>query len=207
MPFISTECELAIATLQQISEGNFINDVSGFIGLGNLAAAYPDDPSPLNADLTNLQMLLFFAVYPSENPSTEAWHFAAGTLDGLSFTDNDRWVALVQNLAPYMPLLPRYEISQCLCDEEDSYLDDHLSSIQVPILYIGAGGGFGEVGEYTPSLTASEDISSFTVSFEENPIADYGHADLFMANNASETTWEPLRNWLLDHHKSKNLMW
>ena len=204
MPFIATECELAIGTLQQISEGNLVNDVSGFIALGNLAAADPGGESPFNPALTNLQLLLYFGVFPSENPSTEAWHFAAGTLDGLSFIDDDRWVALVQNLAPYMPLRPRYELSQCLCNEEDSYLDDNLGNIQVPILYIGAGGGFGDVGEYTPTLTSSEDISSFIVSLDENPFADFGHADLFMAYNASELVWEPLRIWLLDHHKSKN---
>lgn len=207
MPFIASECELAISTLQQLSEGNLVNDVSGFIALGNLAAADPDGASPFNPALTNLQLLLYFAVFPSENPSTEAWHFAAGTLEGLSNTNNDRWVALVQNLAPYMPLLPRYEISQCLCNEEDSYLDDNLGNIQVPILYIGAGGGFGDVGEYTTSLTSSEDISSFTVSLEENPFADYGHADLFMAHNASGLVWEPLKIWLLDHHKSKGSLW
>jgi pimeloyl-ACP methyl ester carboxylesterase len=201
LPFIETECQQAINRYQQISEGNIVNDLSGFVFLGNLAATDPDRASPINPDLTNLQFLLAVAVFPGEAPSTEAWHFAAGTPAGLSFTDEDRWVALAQNLAPYMPLRPGYEISQCFCNEEDSYLDDYLSEIKVPILYIGAGGAFGAVGEYTPTLTSSEDISSFIVSLEENPFADYGHADLFMANNASELVWEPLTMWLLDHHK------
>lgn len=206
-PFIASECQQAIDRLQNISDGNIVNDLSGFVFLGNLAAADPGGSSPVNPAYTNLQILLSIAVFPPEGPSTEAWHFAAGTPGGLSFTDDDRWVALAQNLAPYMPLLPGYEISQCLCNEEDSYLDDYLGNINVPILYIGAGGAFGAVGEYTPTLTSSDDISSFIVNVDENPFADYGHADLFMANNASDLVWEPLRMWLLDHHDSNNFIW
>ena len=200
MPYIETECIISENIKQQIADGNYVNDFSGFIGLGNLAAIDPEGPSPVVPELTNLQFLLSTAVVPSANPSTEAWHFAAGTPAGLFFTDNDRWMALVQHLAPYMPSFPRYELSKCFCNEDDSSLDDYLEQIQVPILYIGAGGGFTDVGEYTPTLTASNDISSFIASVNSNAFEDFGHADLFMANNAPELVWDPLALWLLNHH-------
>jgi hypothetical protein len=100
-----------------------------------------------------------------------------------------------------MPQRTIYEFRACQCDEEDVSIDDHLDQISVPILYIGAGGGFGTFGDYTSSLTASTDITNYTVSLqaEENRTIDYGHADTFMANDAANLVWEVLRQWLVNH--------
>lgn len=83
-------------------------------------------------------------------------------------------------------------------------IDDHLSKITLPILYIGAGGGLGaEEGEWTTSQTASDDVTIYEAS--QQPEArrniDFGHADLFIANNAPELVWEKLHNWLIEHNR------
>ncbi|MDR8392886.1 hypothetical protein NC796_17150 [Aliifodinibius sp. S!AR15-10] len=56
----------------------------------------------------------------------------------------------------------------------------------------------------TLSLTASDDITTHTVSLqpEDKRNIDFGHADLFIANNAPDLVWEILRGWLVDHNES-----
>jgi hypothetical protein len=84
------------------------------------------------------------------------------------------------------------------------YLDDQLSQITVPILYIGAGGGFGSLGDYTTSLTATAgtDLTTYTVTKQapNDRAIDYGHAHLWMAVDAANDVWEPLRHWLVNHN-------
>lgn len=120
---------------------------------------------------------------------------------GLLYTAPSRWFYLFTTLAPYMPQRTPYEYRVGQCDEEDVKIDDHLDQISVPILYIGARGGFGAFGDYTSSLTSSTDITNYTISLQaaEKRIIDYGHADVFMAANAPDLIWEPLRKWLIDH--------
>jgi hypothetical protein len=88
-----------------------------------------------------------------------------------------------------------------VCDEEDSPLDDFLSEVTVPMFYIGAAGGFGAFGEHTTTLTGSADVTTLVVSLEppaQQPI-DFGHSDIFQADNALQLVWKSLLKWLKDH--------
>ena len=99
-----------------------------------------------------------------------------------------------------MPLQSVYDHIACACDEVDIGHDDHLAEISVPILYIGAAGGTGTVGDYSSSLTASVDITNYNVSIPgADPASDYGHADLWFGYEANELVWSVLRDWLLNH--------
>ena len=71
----------------------------------------------------------------------------------------------------------------------------------MPVLYIGAGGGFGEYGVYTTTLLGSTDVTAHVVSLvpAEARIVDFGHADLFLANNAEALVWQPLLDWVKTH--------
>ena len=54
-------------------------------------------------------------------------------------------------------------------------------------LYLGAGGGSGSTGDYTISLTASSDLTTYLVSVPDTgPASDYGHADLWFGCDADE---------------------
>jgi len=67
-------------------------------------------------------------------------------------------------------------------------------------LYLGAGGGSGSTGDYTISLTASSDLTTYLVSVPcTDPASDYGHADLWFGYDADELVWDVLRQWLIDH--------
>lgn len=175
-----------------------------FGGLAALAASAPDDPSPVPGfgGLTNKQVLLFLgtSTYLTGNPNAPFWHFVGGDINALSYTDYDRWLWIASSLVAYQPLQTITENNQCYCDVEDVSIDDYLDKIRVPIFYLGAGGGFGEYGIYSTSLTASNDISSHIAHIPGAArAADFGHADLFMGNDAASLAWEPLAVWLLGH--------
>lgn len=87
------------------------------------------------------------------------------------------------------------------CEEKVAIIEKQLAQIKIPILYLGAAGGFGELGVYSTTRTSSKDVSIHIASKlpDELRAIDYGHADIFMADDASQMVWEPLRNWLINH--------
>jgi len=100
-----------------------------------------------------------------------------------------------------MPRLPTVQTAEVRCGEKEVALDDYLTDITVPIQYIGAGGGLGEEeGRWTTALTASDDITIYEASLqpESKRTIDFGHADLFIAENAPELVWERLLVWLYE---------
>ncbi len=214
-PFIDAACENAQAVLDSINVGKYHNDGGiGSILIGNLAIEQPAQMSPIFPGFTNSQVPIFLGanIYLLNPPQAPFWHFAAGNgatpatpATELKYTDPVRWAELFRSLAPYQPYQTTFDAASCVCNETDVSMDDYLNQIAVPIFYLGAGGGLGTYGEYAPSLTASTDVSSYNVSLLEHPCAenrylDFGHADLFMADNAPKEVWEPLRRWLLAHH-------
>ena len=87
------------------------------------------------------------------------------------------------------------------CGKGETPLHNQFRKIRVPILYVGGAGGFGRYGEYTASLTASQDVTSLIVQDlpdEERPM-DYGHADLVAAGDAEWRVWEPILEWIFAH--------
>ncbi|MDF9798144.1 hypothetical protein OKW21_003407 [Catalinimonas alkaloidigena] len=207
----SLVCEQA-AGFKATLEGGTYNLTQGIdlAPIGNLAVNAPNDDFPLPfpiPDLTNSQVAIAVGALPNLVPAP-LWHFVAGEFDengvplGLAYTENSRWFNLLTTLAPYMPIRTVYEFRACQCDEEEVSIDDYLDQISVPILYLGAGGGFGDFGIFTSSLTASTDITDYTADFKPDSqrAFDYGHADVFMAKNAPEEVWKPLSQWLMAHH-------
>ncbi len=204
-------CNSAAAIATRIAGGMFHQeDAQIFVRFGDLAATAPDDPSPLIPGLTNFQALLAVGVSPRGTPA-EFWHFVAGEFDeigrpvGLRFTNTADWMTIARSLPPYMTLVAPYEINLAACDEADVLFDDHLGAISVPILYIGAAGGLGAGGVFSTTLTGSRDVRHHVVHIPGSPpLLDYGHADLFLARNAPELVWNPLRDWLIEQGQSRN---
>lgn len=202
-------CGAAANIKSQMDAGRWQNADGITFGLfSNLATTAPDDPSPFIPGLTNHQAALFAGAntFVFAPPPAPFWHFVAGDFnesgipDGLLYSDPSRWIALLGSLPPYMPNRARFEARASHCDEEEVSIDDHLGRITVPILYLGAGGGLGTLGDFTGALTASDDVTNHTVSLqpEANRIIDYGHADLFLGDEAAALVWEVLRRWLVE---------
>lgn len=180
---------------------------------GLLAATDPAGPSPIPgfAGLNNSQAALLvgsathllFAPYPP----VPFYHFNAGEFDasglpaGLQFTREAYFYDYLQAAFPFQSFTEQVETEAIVCDETDVPYDDRLGEITVPVLYVGAAGGFGEFGTDTLKRLGSADKTSHVVRLLPDgarPV-EFGHADLFLADNARELVWTPILNWLTAH--------
>jgi hypothetical protein len=181
-----------------------------FQTLGALAQAAPDQPTPipLLAGLTNRQAALFAGALTFQFVQpVPSYHFTAGTFDanglptGLLYTDPAAFFDFERGAAPFEPNKVVVDGDTATCDQTDVPFDDHLAQIKVPVLYVGAGGGFGEFGLYTTTLLGSTDVTTHIV--HKVPAAqrlfDYGHADLFLAGDAQTQVWQPILSWVQAH--------
>lgn len=199
-------CASAAGVQGLLDAGVFQNSDAIFLAqLGALAMQAPDDMSPAIPGFTNFQAALFTGV--ANPPTAPLFHFfgaefnEAGIPIGYLYSDPARWISMMTSLPPYQPFQGFYDFFATNCDEEDVSFDDHLADIELPILYLGAGGGTGTLGQFTSSLTASRDITNITISLQEpeNRLIDFGHVDLFVGDEAKDLAWQPLRKWLVDH--------
>ena len=74
--------------------------------------------------------------------------------------------------------------------------DDNLVNVTVPVLYIGADGGFGTSGLFSTTLLGSTDKETLIVDLTPDQLHDFGHSDLFLGIGAQTLVWEPLLDWL-----------
>jgi hypothetical protein len=191
---------------QSLWEGGEYNLGFGFLVLvGELAETAPNDPSPLFPGLTNLQGALVLGSVPDGSNFGSPWyHYVAGVFDAglptdLQFTDVPVWLDFLQLFVPFEPT--RFAIDYCSvwCEAEDVPWDDHLAEIEVPVLALGAAGGFGETAAYTLDLLGSTDKTFLNVSLVGDNLLDFAHIDLWTANNAPDEVWTPLLNWVQSH--------
>ena len=94
-----------------------------------------------------------------------------------------------------------YDYSRIMCDEEDVPWDDNLGAVEVPVLYIEPVGGLGRPGATRWACSAATDIEIATASLlpPEQIIMDFGHIDIWTADQAPELVWQPLLEWVLAH--------
>ncbi|HEX8352583.1 MAG TPA: hypothetical protein VF611_06785, partial [Pyrinomonadaceae bacterium] len=198
---------------QQLQAGVYHSPLGvGVRAFGLLAATDPAGASPMPGmtGLNNRQAALLvgtathllFAPYPP----VPSYHLEAGTFDasglptGLQFTPEAYLYDVYQSAAPFQSSTEQVESDGVICGDSLPY-DDHLAEINVPVYYVGAGGGFGEFGLDTLGRLGSADVSSNVVRLygpEGRPV-EYGHSDLFLADNARELVWKPLYDWIVSH--------
>lgn len=205
-------CNGAAQNLQLLEAGMYQDPGGqGAAGIGFLAISDPEGESPVIPGFSNYQAGLFIGTntYLQRNIPNNFWHFVGGDMsqptdlpNDLKYTESQRWFGLLLGLPPYQPVRTTFDVLTCLCNEVDVSFDDYLDQITVPIFYLGAAGGTGYQGEYSLTLTSSDDVTSHIVTLEpeERRFVDFGHADLFLASEASTLVWEPLRQWLVAHN-------
>ncbi|HEX8145966.1 MAG TPA: hypothetical protein VF591_02095 [Pyrinomonadaceae bacterium] len=198
---------------QQLQSGTYHSPLGvGVQTFGLLAATDPAGASPVPGmtGLTNRQAALLvgtathllFAPYPP----VPFYHLEAGTFDanglpsGLQFTSEAYLYDFYQSAAPFQSATEQVETDGVICGDQLPY-DDNLAAVNVPVYYVGAGGGFGEFGLDTLSRLGSADVTSNVVRLygpEGRPV-EFGHSDLFLADNAKELVWKPLYDWIASH--------
>ncbi|HEX2122624.1 MAG TPA: hypothetical protein VHL59_13375 [Thermoanaerobaculia bacterium] len=212
----SFACQRQQNTEAAIAAGQAANPVGGLVSvLGLLAIVDPNGSSILNGPpfnlpgYTNRQAGLLvgqatFGLLGGLEPAP-FYHFTGGVFDaegkpaGLLYSNEADLFTFEQAAAPFQPNRELADADAATCDATDVAFDDHLADITVPVLYIGAGGGFGEFGVYTTTLLGSTDVTSLIVSKVPSTqrILDFGHADLFLAHDADELVWQPLLEWMM----------
>jgi len=217
-------CARAQLGEQLLAQGRYEGNLSGagagvtILSVGQAAIAMPDviAPAPLPAlpfrDLGRAvgAATFSFLTDPSNNvnPSVPFYHFTAGTFDaGGSLTKlrhvNDRqFFDFLSSAHPYQSFTEMVEGDQLMCGKKNLPYDDYLKDVKVPVLYVGAEGGFGSYGVYSAkSVLGSQDVTVLLV--KENAatgrLAEYGHADLWLAGDAEKKVWEPIYNWMKRH--------
>jgi hypothetical protein len=200
-------CDRFDAQQARLDAGTF-HDTTGILvsQLGALAANAPADSSPILPGLTNFQAALFLGTMTFKLfEPVPFYHFVGGHAGTsvpttLLYTQEAYWIDFLPGAAPYEPVNLFAQGEQLMCDVSDPhFFEDHLEDITVPILYVGAGGGFGEFGVYTTTLLGSQDITIHLVDLrpeEAQRIKDFGHVDLFLADDARTLVWQPILRWL-----------
>lgn len=216
--FRQRACQRAEATEASLAAGQYAATSGGLIStLGNLAIADPGGSSILNGPpfnlpgYTNREAGLLvgeatFALLGGLEP-VPFYHFTGGTFDaqgkptGLLYSEERALFDLEAAASPVQPNRELADADLATCDEVDVPFDDHLEDITVPVLYVGAGGGFGATGIYTTTLLGSTDVTSHIVSLVPPAarIADFGHADLFLADEAETLAWQRILSWVRTH--------
>ena len=170
--------------------------------LAGLAINYPDDPSPVFGWLNNYEAALLFGSNPWDWMHQVAGTFnASGRINGLQYTDPEVFIHGSLGPSPWAPVLAGLDQFNTWCDQIDVPFDDHLGDVQLPTLHLGAAGGVGQAGVYSTTLLGSTDVTIHMVRLhpagEEG--LDFGHWDLWVADNAAELAWQPVLDWLRAH--------
>ncbi len=206
-------CNRAASEQAMLDAGTFESTTGVlFSTLGTLAETAPAGPSPIVPGFTNRQAALLageatYALLPPGQEIVPFYHFAGGTFDasgtptGLLYTPERAWFDFERGASPYEPVRVLLDADETVCDATDVPFDDHLGDVRVPVLYVGAGGGFGEFGLYTTTLLGSHDVTTHIVRLlppAERPF-DIGHADLWNATDAPSLVWQPILDWIASH--------
>ena len=176
-----------------------------FIRAGGLALKDPTAKSPFIPSLTNRQTALF--VGAAASPTISPWyHFFAGIFNSagipnqLAYTPAERLFAFFRYASPFESTGDLVQSFGAWCGKPSALLNN-LVAVDLPVLYLGAAGGFGVVGAYSPHVLGSRDISEVIVRL--HPVGqeayDFGHVDLWQASNAPRLAWTPLLAWLRTH--------
>ncbi len=141
-------------------------------------------------------------------PSVPYYHFsqaaefgAGGLPTALKYVGEPAFFDFLSSARPFQSFTEMVESERLMCGDESLPYDDHLAQVKVPVLYVGAAGGFGSYGVHSAKQLGSKDLSVHLVQRlpDAYRIADYGHADLFLASDAQTAVWEPIYQWMKKH--------
>ncbi|HLX10676.1 MAG TPA: hypothetical protein VKY89_22700 [Thermoanaerobaculia bacterium] len=183
-----------------------------FDALGTLAASAPGGASPVLAGLTNEQAALLagaatYTLLPPGQAFVPFYHFVGGSFDvhglptGLTYTPAAAWFSFLSGASPFEPVKLLADADSILCGQTDLPTGDHLAKVTVPVLYVGAGGGFGSFGLYNLTLLGSRQVETHVVSLqtEADRALDIGHVDIFISTDAQNRFWQPILAWVATH--------
>lgn len=205
--WIESDCANAELLAGVLQAGVYQNDFGVlFQMLGFLAENDPDGDSLIIPGMTNLQAALISGAqtgavfgFPEDVHFFGGEYDGEGNLVGLQYTPVEWYLQWLQEFNNYGSNFVEYDIATIHCDEVDVPYDDYLHLIRVPVFFVGAGGGWGDLMSHTASLLGSDDITLLNIQLDPDPILDFGHVDLFTAEIAPTVFWQPVLEWINTH--------
>jgi hypothetical protein len=207
-------CDASDAEYGYVADGETDSPNDFFIEAGTLARTAPDDSSPLFDGLTNRAVMLTLVGQTYQFASyAPFYHLLAPTLDGdgnptgLRSTTEATSNAWLEHAPPHESMLEAADLDALLCSDGARPVSAPLANIRVPLLYIGAAGGVGQLGVAATTKVRSRDVTTMVVSLDgggggvndpDRP-GEYGHGDLLFAADAEVRAWRPLAAWLAAH--------
>ena len=190
--------------------GDYADDYSYYATIGALAISDPTATSPDFAPLTNEQAILYLGTAPGG--PTPAFHLVAGVFDeggtpiGLEYTQKDLFVyayaggVSLDGMVWWASVLTAVDQYGIWCDATDVPFDNHLGDVRIPTFFLGTT-SMGPAGVYSTTLLGSRDVTTRIVSLKPagQEANDYGHWDLWLADNAAKLVWQPILDWLKKH--------
>jgi len=174
------------------------------IPIGQAARNNPTGESEIFTGLNNLQAALYMTTMPMLPPLT--FHYFAGIMESdlpvnLQYATIDEMIDFLIDAIPFEADHFELDYSATISDAVPVPWDDNLNLITVPVFNVAAAGGFGENSAYTTTLLGSTDVQNLVVRLHPagEEALDFGHIDLFMAQNAEALVWTPILNWVKAH--------
>ncbi len=205
-------CQTHAALAQAQAAGQYEGGMLGLTlqGIAGLAISQPAAPSSVLPGSSNREVALLFgsATHAFQMPPViPAYHWTGGQFSaeglptGLVWTAERFFFDTLTQASPYQSIGEQVDTFAMWCGAPDVPYDDHLAQVKVPVLYVGAAGGVGHYGLHSLSLLGSTDVSTHVVKYlpDVYRAVDYGHADLFLANNAASVVWAPILDWVQRH--------
>lgn len=185
----------------------------GFEEVGRYALDDPTGPSPIVDGFTNLQVGLYFGCAGwRDYPLNAWWHYWGGEFDGdpddpdslpvdTRFLPRDWAFEFMATASPWQPNAFFRDYDAISCDEVDVPWDDNLAQVTIPVLNFGGAGGLAPSAAHTLSLLGSNDIQEVIVQMlpDDQRTEDFGHIDIFTAEQAPALLWAPLAEWVTSH--------
>ena len=189
--------------LQLIANGQACEEVA-FQPLGYLARTDPDGASPILSGMTNMQAALLFAGGQVFGEGSTFHYIAAKLENGMPVSLHKisipQWLDFLEASVAYEPW--KFEADYCalFADASETKFDDHVAEITVPIFNVAAAGGIGELSRFGTTLLGSSDITHLIVQLgATSTLEEFGHIDLFTAENAPILVWQPILDWIRSH--------
>jgi alpha-beta hydrolase superfamily lysophospholipase len=168
--------------------------MAAMMQVASLAYADPDGISPLNSELTNIQLFRLIASQTysiSPYPYTPDYHYWSGDLNGLYYVNESRllYLTLKGGAVPFTPIYMDQYMAGLMGNVEGYEIDS--TKVDSPVLYVGLGGGFGDYGSWWYEDEVGKTNRKVTcINWK-----DQGHASLLIDNNSSDL-WELIYDWM-----------
>jgi hypothetical protein len=202
LDYIQGQAEEFTSISETIENGTYQDtDIQTLVQVASLAYAYPEQDSPLQPGLTNIQFFRFLASNTfafSEHPYTPDYHYWSGDIDKLYFVDENKLLNITMNggAIPYSPLYMDQYMAGLMGNIKGYEIDP--SRVDSPVLYVGLSGGFGDNGSWwykNEVGKTNKNVSTIIWNSQGNDIVSQGHASILLDNNAPDL-WAIINNWI-----------